>query len=197
MKKRKFKMPKFKKICPKHIELLMIHHSDTVVKPIIGNKEIEAIEEVTYRKDLLSFEPLTAEEFSKRIERPESEALLSQIYNGIVNNSSVEKIINSLAYFESIIVNSRVANRLINSAFLVLFTHMLKSMKSPKVKIRVCSIVGLLIRHATVIDNEVAKSGIAQLLVLTMKDLNERVKRKTIASLGEYLFYAATQLDDD
>jgi len=28
----------------------MIHHSDTVVKPIIGNRDIEIPEEVTYKK---------------------------------------------------------------------------------------------------------------------------------------------------
>jgi serine/threonine-protein kinase ULK4 len=75
---------------------------------------------------------------------------------------------------------------------------MLKTMKSHMVKIRVCSIVGLLIRHATVIDNDVAKSGIRDLLIQTLSDqTNDQVRRKAIASLGEYLFYAATQLNDD
>ena len=30
-----------------------------------------------------------------------------------------------------------------------------------------------------------------------MKEKNEKVKRRAIAALGEYLFYAATQLDDE
>ena len=30
-----------------------------------------------------------------------------------------------------------------------------------------------------------------------MKDKNEKVRKKAIAALGEYLFYAATQLDDE
>jgi len=30
-----------------------------------------------------------------------------------------------------------------------------------------------------------------------MKDKSEKVRRKAIAALGEYLFYAATQLDDE
>lgn len=30
-----------------------------------------------------------------------------------------------------------------------------------------------------------------------MKDKNDKIKRKAIASLGEFLFYAATQLDDE
>ena len=31
----------------------------------------------------------------------------------------------------------------------------------------------------------------------TVKDKNEKVRRKAVASLGELLFYAATQLDDE
>ena len=30
-----------------------------------------------------------------------------------------------------------------------------------------------------------------------MKDKNEKVRKKAIAALGEYLFYAATQLDEE
>ena len=30
-----------------------------------------------------------------------------------------------------------------------------------------------------------------------MKDKNEKIRKKAIAALGEYLFYAATQLDDE
>jgi len=30
-----------------------------------------------------------------------------------------------------------------------------------------------------------------------MKDKNEKVRKKAIAALGEYMFYAATQLDDE
>lgn len=30
-----------------------------------------------------------------------------------------------------------------------------------------------------------------------MKDKNDKVRRKAVAALGEYLFYAATQLDDE
>ena len=30
-----------------------------------------------------------------------------------------------------------------------------------------------------------------------LKDKNEKVKRKAIAALGEYLFYGATQMDED
>ena len=65
------------------------------------------------------------------------------------------------------------------------------------VKIRVCSVVGLLIRHSTIIDNELAEIDIASQLIDTLRDSNELVRRRAIAALGEYMFYAATQLDDE
>lgn len=47
-------------------------------------------------------------------------------------------------------------------------------------------------RHSTVIGNDVAESGLFQALVDTVKDKNEKVRRKAVASLGELMFYAAT-----
>jgi serine/threonine-protein kinase ULK4 len=43
-----------------------------------------------------------------------------------------------------------------------------------------------------VIGNEVAESGLALLLSEIVRDKNEKVRRKAVASLGEFLFYAAT-----
>jgi len=95
------------------------------------------------------------------------------------------------------ISTSNVANRLINSAFMGLLMKLLKNVKSPHLKARLCSIIGQLVRHSTVIGNEVAESGLAVLFCEVTKDKNEKVRRKSVASLGEFLFYAATQLDDE
>ena len=176
----------------------MIHHSDTTVKPIIGNKEIEKTQEPVFKESYLTFTPWSAEEFEQKIESQDIENYLTEIYQWIVNNTNLTEKVHALSYFESIITNSSVSNRLINSAFLTLFVHFLeKSNRSHMVKIRIWSIIGLLIRHATVIENEVAESGIWKILCQTLEDSKENVKRKAIAALGEYLFYAATQLDDD
>eukprot|EP00351_Strombidinopsis_sp_SopsisLIS2011_P006065 CAMPEP_0116872590 /NCGR_PEP_ID=MMETSP0463-20121206/3370_1 /TAXON_ID=181622 /ORGANISM="Strombidinopsis sp, Strain SopsisLIS2011" /LENGTH=128 /DNA_ID=CAMNT_0004513023 /DNA_START=1957 /DNA_END=2343 /DNA_ORIENTATION=+ len=115
----------------------------------------------------------------------------------MANNTTVNEKMNALLYFESIIVNSNVSNRLINSAFMNLLVKMMKEIKSPLIRIRLCSVVGLLIRHSTVIENDLAESEICQQLIESMKDKNEKVKRRAIAALGEYMFYAATQLDDE
>ena len=75
-------------------------------------------------------------------------------------NTTMNEKVNALLYFESIIVNSNVSNRLINSAFMNLLVKMMKNIKSPMIKIRLCSVIGLLIRHSTVIENELAESDI-------------------------------------
>jgi serine/threonine-protein kinase ULK4 len=119
------------------------------------------------------------------------------VYNAMATNTTMNEKVNALLYFESIIVNSNVSNRLINSAFMNLLVKMMKTIKSPMIRIRLCSVIGLLIRHSTVIENELAESDICNQLIEAMKDKNEKVRKKAIAALGEYLFYAATQLDDE
>lgn len=79
-----------------------------------------------------------------------------------------------------------------------LLLKMLKNVKTFNLKTRLCSIVGLLIRHATVIDAELSQLGIPATMIDQFKiEKNEKAKRKAIATLGEYLFYGATQMDED
>jgi serine/threonine-protein kinase ULK4 len=139
---------------------LIIHNSDTAVKPIIGNKEIEKAIEPQYNAQYLNFEPWSAEQIISKIETQQIETHLSDVYSCLASNTTMNEKINALLYFESIIVNSNVSNRLINSAFMNLLVRMMKTIKSPMIKIRLCSVIGLLIRHSTVIENELAESDI-------------------------------------
>lgn len=145
----------------------------------------------------MTFEPWDPKDIIEKIDSQEIETHLSDVYSAMANNATVNEKLNALSYFESIIINSNVSNRLINSAFMNLLVKMLKTIKSPGIKSKLCSVVGLLIRHSTVIENELAESEICQQLVETMKEKNEKVRRRAIAALGEYMFYAATQLDDE
>ena len=78
-----------------------------------------------------------------------------------------------------------------------LLLKLLTSVRSTSIKIRVCSIIGQLIRHATVIDNELAELNIGATFVEIFKEKNDKLKRKIIATFGEYLFYSATQMDEE
>ncbi len=74
----------------------------------------------------------------------------------------------------------------------------MKISKNSGVKIRVCSIIGYffefrgLLRHATAIENELQKCGLTTALIETLNEVNVYARRRAIAALGEYLFYAAT-----
>jgi serine/threonine-protein kinase ULK4 len=162
------------------------------VKPIVGNKEIERIIESVYNAQHLKFTPWSSDEVIAKINTTQIESHLSDVYTSIASNTTINEKISTLQYFESIIVNSNVSNSLINSVFMALLKKMLEQIKSPMIKIRVCSVVGLLIRHSTIIDNELAEIDIASQLIDTLRDSNEKVRRRAIAALGEYMFYAAT-----
>lgn len=191
------KLPYYpEKIGNKTVEQLLIHNIDTSVKPIIGNKDIEKQNELRYSLQHLTFEPWKIDDIVEAINTHKIENHLSDVYSSIAGNNPQEKI-HALAYFESIIVNSNIANRLINSAFVNLFVRVLQSARSTQIKQRLCSIIGLLVRHATIIENDRANLGICEALMQHVNDRNEKVKRKAMAALGEYLFYAATQLDDE
>jgi len=73
----------------------------------------------------------------------------------------------------------------------------LMTLKSTNIRIRVCSIIGQLVRHATVIDNDLAELKIQDVFIQLLKEKVERLRRKAIASFGEFLFYSATQMDEE
>jgi len=51
------------------------------------------------------------------IDSPLIESHLKEIYTVLAQNATINEKLNTLIYFESIIDNSNVSNRLINSAF--------------------------------------------------------------------------------
>jgi hypothetical protein len=87
--------------------------------------------------------------------------------------------VNTLAYFERLCCDTAAANILINSSLMSLFVRMAKAFKSPPLKIRLASVMGILIRHATYITDEVAKhlaqSGLVDILCTMVQDKSDKV----------------------
>jgi len=92
-------------------------------------------------------------------------------------------------YFETLIVDSHLANRLVNSEFLNTITGMLQDQKlnlPVNLKLRLCSILGQLVRHATQIEAEVVNKGLSNCLIdVVKKESAVKVKKTAIAALGE------------
>lgn len=154
------------KVPHKTLDQLLIHNSDTWVRPIIGNPDIE--KEVPLPPLLvnnLDFEPWPVHKIAELIDTPEIDSHMTEIYKSLAGPVTINQKQNALIYFESIIVNSNVSNRLINSMFVSMLVRMLQTVKAPGVRQRLCSVIGLLVRHSTVIDVELAESEVCSVLV--------------------------------
>lgn len=68
---------------------------------------------------------------------------------------------NVLAYFETLCTDTGAANVLINSSLTILVVRMLRNARAPTLRVRLASALGLLVRHATYIADELATTGVA------------------------------------
>ena len=73
---------------------------------------------------------------------------------------------NVLAYFETLCTDTGAANVLINSSLTILIVRMLRNARAPTLRVRLASALGLLVRHATYIADELATTG--ELLTLSV-----------------------------
>ncbi|CAG9323861.1 unnamed protein product [Blepharisma stoltei] len=179
---------------PLPIDQLLIHNTDYSVKPIIESRDSSTVVDVS--TSIESIEPWTPEEATQKVDSSELENHLSEVYSQLSNNINSKSKLSLLGYLESLITSSPMANKLINSAFVSLLLKLLR-LKSSEIKAKICSVFGQLLRHATLIESELAQSGLAQSLAEQLRDPKENTRRKAIAALGEYLFYAATQMDEE
>ena len=97
------------------------------------------------------------------------------------------------SYFETLCSNTDVANIFVNSSLMALFVKMLASFKTTNVKSRVCTILGLLVRHAAYISPKLSSTNVMAVLTTLLKDRNAKLRRRVVSALGELLFYVATQ----
>lgn len=183
--------PNFK---PQPLDQLLLHNSDIIVKPIISSYENLS---VNIESNITKW---TSENISENVNSAKLENDLSEVYSILISNSSISLKISHLMYLESLVLDFPIANKLINSAFVQVFLKLFV-LDSIEMKARVCSIFGQLLRYATIIDSDLPKSLLVDNLleIITQNSSSDEVtvKRKAIAALGEYLFYAATQMDEE
>ncbi|KAI0511858.1 hypothetical protein KFK09_012492 [Dendrobium nobile] len=162
------------------------HPTDLSVKPVMpsrkGSKTSDAIPS-------LSFEVVTASEYVKLLPEQLS-ALNTQIIHGL--NGSPQNSEKIIKYLEILSSNSDAANLIMNGAIMLSLVKMLRHPKSSILRAQIASVVGLFIRHSTYIETELASSGIIDALVHGLRDKQDKVRRFSMAALGELLFYIST-----
>eukprot|EP00741_Cyanophora_paradoxa_P004814 tig00000829_g4671.t1 len=176
---------------------LLIHQSDNIVKPIVLNRRIEkSVNDVVYDERQLPLRPVSLQEMLS-MSQQDLENFLTLLFKSIGGQTSVAEKLNTLAYLETLCEDTQAANMLVNSALMTLFVKMLSKCKSIQLKSRLCSIMGLLVRHATFLEPALNDSGIIQVITDVLRDKNDKLKRRAMATLGELLFYIATQQAQD
>ena len=175
----------------------LIFSSDIGITPIVCNKAIETIPVPSFKKQLLTFAAFTCDEILALAE-PELEKHLGRIYKTLAasNVSAAEKF-NVLAYMYTLVFNTKLVNIFINSSLVILLVKMAAaSGENTAMKCRLILIIGLLIRFATYIAPDKRDDSILQDLTTQLGDTDDRVRRRTIAAIGELMFYISTCEDD-
>ena len=186
------------------IQEIMFHNSDRSVRQIIGNDIIEPVVKATYDIEKLEFSPVFKIDKIKNLllkdKINEFQIYLSNIYQLMDNynlNNQQDELLNLLNYVQTIIMNKHIANNLINTPFTELIVNFL-DINNDNIRIRACNIIGYLVRYATNIEIPLDKYDLTQKLISFISDNNNiNLKRKAISTLGEYLFFLATQVEGE
>lgn len=136
---------------------------------------MQQVPESNFDSRLLPVERLTSSEFVK-LEAEQQKVFLNKIMGNIQGSTvSVNEKINTLKYLETLCTNIGAANTLINGVLMPLLVKLLRTMKIPSLRVQLTSVMGLLIRHATLIEEELAGSGIVAVLTETLRDKQDKV----------------------
>ena len=183
---------------------LVLHQSDRIIKPIIGNRNIEENIVISYNKNLLPFTPWRKDNLKEMMNNNNDiknvENYLYNIYFAMeqfFKKKEYDNLLNLLKYFETLVMDREISNNLINTSFIELFIDFLKQIKKEKEEILTtcCCIIGYMIRYATIISSPLDKYNFCDIITKIIKDSKDSstLIKKATATLGEYLFYVGTQ----
>lgn len=165
------------------------HPSDLSVRPVMPSRKADKTSEVI---PSLPFEALQASDFVK-LSKEQLDALTNTIIAIFHGNISIGEKQNAIRYLEMLTNNADAANILTNGPIMLILVKMLRQTKALALRVQVASLIGLLIRHSTFIQDDLANSGILGSLTDGLGDRQEKVRRFSMAALGELLFYISTQ----
>lgn len=167
------------------------HPSDLSVRPVMPSRKADKLSETI---PSLPFDVFPAPELEK-MSREQLDAFCSKIIAIFSANANTGEKQNVIRYLETLSSNSEVANIITNGPIMLVLIKMLRQSKASVLRIQLVSLIGLLIRHSTYLQDDLAHSGILSSLTDSLRDRQEKVRRYSMAALGELLFYISTQSD--
>ncbi|KAL3506782.1 hypothetical protein ACH5RR_032164 [Cinchona calisaya] len=171
------------------ISQVLWHPSDLSVRPVMPSKKSDkgsgAIPSVP-------FDALPVSDFVK-MSREQLDSMNSKIIGLLTGNTAIGEKQNVIRYLEMLTCNADAANILTNGPIMLVLVKVFRQSKTSAFRVQLASLIGLLIRHSTFIGDDLANSGILGSLTDGLRDRQEKVRRFSMAALGELLFYISTQ----
>ncbi|XP_076927119.1 serine/threonine-protein kinase RUNKEL-like [Bidens hawaiensis] len=174
------------------LSTVLWHVSDLSVRPVMPSKKSDKGSELAVPS--LPFDAVPASDFVK-LPEDQLEVVTKSIISILTGNTSVSEKQNVIKYLEILSCSVEAANKLTNGQIMLVLVKMLRQSKASALRVQLASLLGLLIRHSTSIEDELANSGILGALNEGLVDRQEKVRRFSMAALGELLFYISTQSD--
>lgn len=175
-----------------NLSQVLWHPSDLSVRPVMPSRKVDKVLEVI---PSLPFEALQASDFVK-MPKEQLEAIHNRIIAILNGNTGIGEKQNVIRYLEMLSSNADAANILTNGPIMLMLVKLLRQSKASALRVQLASLIGLLIRHSTFVDDSLANSGILGSLTDGLRDKQEKVRRFSMAALGELLFYISTQNAD-
>ncbi|KAL8150893.1 hypothetical protein V2J09_020701 [Rumex salicifolius] len=175
--------------CSSNISDVFWHPSDLSVRPVMPSRKSDKVPESI---PSLPFATLPASELLK-MSKDQVDAFSSKIVTVLNRNATIGEKQNVIRYLETLSSDRDAANILTNGPIILVLVKMLRQSKAYALRVQLVSLIGLLIRHSMYIENEVANSGILGALADGLRDRQEKVRRFSMAALGELLFYISSQ----
>lgn len=112
----------------------LVNPSDRSVKPIIGNPDIEKLEEFEYSTSVDDFTLLSNNDLAT-LAKEDLEEFLTKIYKSAVANTTMKEKLNLMNYLVYFVQGSNNANLIVESLFMDLFVKWLKTVKTKSFKV--------------------------------------------------------------
>ncbi|KAI3522353.1 hypothetical protein L1887_00068 [Cichorium endivia] len=174
-----------------NLSQVLWHQSDLSVRPVMPSKKSDKQSDVF---PSLPFEAIPASDFVK-LPKDQLDVVAKSIITILNGNTTIGEKQNVIRYLEMLSTNVDAANILTNGSIMPVLVKMLRQSKASALRVQLASLLGLLIRHSTFIDDDLSNSGILGALNEGLVDRQEKVRRFSMAALGELLFYISTQND--
>ncbi|KAK4766861.1 hypothetical protein SAY86_014612 [Trapa natans] len=173
---------------PGNISEVLWHPSDLSVRPVMPARKADRATAFPS----LPFEALQASDFVK-MSKGQLDSLSNKIITIFTGNTSSAEKQNVMRYLEMLSSNPDAANILTNGPIMLVLVKLLRVSKAQALRVQCASLIGLLIRHSTFIEDDLSHSGIVSSLTEALRDGQEKLRRFSMAALGELLFYISTQ----